>query len=495
MIDFTDEEKREMIHLFGEDIVAFSKFICSDVVHGEVPEFHQEMYDMVTHNDRVLIAAPRGFSKSCICARIYPLWLACYGLRKDILVISASEGLAIENMRYVKMSLENNELLRELYGDLVSDKWRENHIEVKHHDGTVVTIRAKGAGGQIRGFRPDCLLLDDLETDDGVESEDQRKKLKDWVFKACLNCLLPGGQLVMMGTVLSQLSLLNELLLDGNGWVKKRYTAYVDGVQESGNALWPDARPHEWLQNRKKEIGTARFSAEYMNNPVSDEDAPIKVSQIRYWDELPEGLNCVIATDPAYSEDKKSDYKACALVGVSSNGNRYLIEYIRTHNPMGEYIQAIFSMWQRHREKVTAVGLPSTGIEREFFRSVTNKAQELNIYPPFVELKHTFTTATGGTVRSKLARIKAALQPLFENGKYYIGRMHEEAKEEILTVNNAIHDDLVDCMAYCESLLVPFHFDSNDNGVWHDPDPHGVEAWQQKKLESSSIPGDYGLEY
>lgn len=488
-----------MLTLFRNDIVSFSEFLCKDVVRGDVPDFHREMYDMALNNNRVLIAAPRGFSKSCILARIYPLWLACFGIRRDILIISASEGLAIENLRYIKVALESNDFLKHLFGNMVSDKWRENHIELRRHDGSIVTLRAKGAGGQIRGFRPDCLILDDLETDDGVESEDQRKKLKDWVFKACINCLLPDGQLIMIGTVLSQLSLLNELLNDQNGWVKKRYTAYADGVQRENNELWSEARPHQWLQERKAEIGSHRFSAEYMNNPVSDEDAPIKIQHIRYWDsddqKLPKNLNLVIACDPAYSEDKKSDYKACALVGVSSSGNRYLIEYVRTHNTMTEYIQAILSMWQRNKDNITAVGAPNSGVEREFFRSITNKAHELGIYPPFVELKHTFITATGGTVRSKLSRIKASLQPLFENGKYYISRMHEEAKEELLTINNSIHDDLVDCMAYCETLLVPFHFDSNDDGEWFGETDSGVLSDYEKRSENIGIPNDYGLEY
>lgn len=417
------------------------------------------------------------------------LWMAVYGIRKDVLVISASEGLAIENLRYVKMQLESNELLRGVFGDMCSDKWRENHIELTNG----VRIRAKGAQGQIRGFRPDCLVLDDLETDDSVESSEQRKKLKDWVFKACINCLLPGGQLVMIGTVLSQLSLLNELLLDENGWVKKRYTAYRDGVQEGGNELWPKLRSHSWLQKRKAEIGSHRFSSEYMNNPISDEEAPIKAEHIRYWDVVPESLNLVIAVDPAYSEDKKADYKAAVLVGTDNSGNRYLVELIRTRAPMGEYIQAILSLWQRYRGRVVAVGLPSTGVEREFFRSATNKAAELDLYPPFVGMKHTFVTASGGKVRSKVARIKAALQPLFENGKYFIGRDQEEAKEELLTLTNAVHDDVVDCMAYAEMLLVP-HSEPMDSGDYEMSESIANSDYQ-KRLESDIYCADYGLVY
>jgi len=369
---------------------------------------------MALNNDRVLIAAPRGFSKSTILARIYPLWLAVFGLRKDILIISASEGLAIENLRYVKMAVENNPLLRELFGDMTSDKWRENHIELRLFNGDRVTLRAKGAGGQIRGFRPDCLILDDLETDDSVESEEQRKKLKDWVFKACLNCLLPGGQLVVIGTILSQLSLLQDLLETPNGWSKKKYKAYLDGEMKPGKELWPDERPHEWLQERKKEIGSNRFSAEFMNDPMSDEAAPIKDEHIKYWGDessggvpLPKHMNAVIAVDPAYSEDAKADYKVAVLVGIDTNQNRYLLNYIRSHQPTGEFMQAIINMWQLNRNMVTSIGIPSSGTEREFFNGVVRKCDELKVSPPLVELTNTFITASGSSVRMKKNRIIA----------------------------------------------------------------------------------------
>lgn len=447
----TAEERLSLVELMGRDIVKFSEYVCKDVVTGAIPEFHREMYDMALSSDRVLIAAPRGFSKSTILARIYPLWLVVYGLRRDILIISASEGLAIENLRYVKTAIETNVLLRYLFGDMTSEKWRENHIELVLRDGRRVTVRAKGAGGQIRGFRPDCIILDDLETDDSVESEEQRKKLKDWVFKACLNCLLPGGQMIVIGTILSQLSLLQDLLESPNEWNKRKYKAVLD----DGSSLWEEERPKEWLKARKAEIGSHRFSAEYLNDPMSDEDAPIKAEQIRYWRVLPNDLSAVITIDPAYSEDAKSDFKVAALVGIDRASNRYLLSYIRTHAPTGEFMQAVFNMWHQYKHMVMAVGVPNSGPEKEFFRSFVAKSTEMNVYLPVVELKNAFVdTSSGVSVRNKKRRIIAALQRLFEMGKYYIGENHHEAREELLTIHNARWDDICDCCCYAEQLLV-----------------------------------------
>lgn len=481
----TDQEAIELYDGMYNDMSKFSRIICDDVITDDLPSFHREIYEMVGGELRVALAAPRGFAKSTISSKVYPLWLALFKKRKDICIISASEGLAVEHMRYIKQALESNELILGLWGSLKSDKWSETHIIVQHPDGTRVNIRAKGAGGQLRGFRPDVVILDDIETDEGVESEDQRKKLKNWLFKACINTLLPGGQLIIIGTILHPLSVLNELLDTPNGWVKKKYTAYVDGVEDDDHVLW-HARPHAWLQQRKQEIGSFAFASEYMNDPRSDESTPIKPKHIREWEELPNQLSLVIAVDPAYSEEAQADFKVCSLVGIDQHSNRYLIDYVRTHAPSGEFIDAILNLYVRHKGQITGLGIPNSGTEKEFYRSVSNRASERNIYPPFIELKNTFTTGTGRTIRKKKGRIVAALQPLFEQGKYFIHSNHNEAREELLTIGSSRWDDVVDTMAYAEQILThKFHFEE-------DKDTYNPHDWYDDPTPDNQ---DYGMDY
>lgn len=447
-------DKKEIITKYVErcfsDLMFFAQEFLPHLLTEDVPEFHAEMYSLIPDNKRLAIAAPRGFAKSTISSVIYPIWLAVSGIRaKDIVIISASEGLAVELLRKVKRELEGNQKLIQYFGELYTDKWSENHIIVKGN----INIRARGAGGQIRGFRPDCLILDDIETDELVESEDQRKKLKDWLFKACLNTLMPNGQFIIVGTILTNLSLLNEILTSDNDWEKRKYRAYFDGVQQPGYELWPSLWTHERLQKRKKEIGSFAFAAEYMNDPMSDESSPIKENQIRYWTDLPD-LSYVIAVDPAYKEDEKADYKVASLIGIDTQMNRYLVSYVRTHASLGEFIDSILNLWMQHRDRITAVGIPA-GSEEQFYKSVVEKANNRRIYPPFTELKNVFSDASGVAHRKKKNRIVAALQPLFESGKYFINKAHVEAKEELLTIGSSRWDDLVDSLAYAEQIIQP----------------------------------------
>jgi phage terminase large subunit-like protein len=466
---------------FKSNIAAFANFFCKDLVTSQTPVFHKEIYDLVSSKDRLLLAAPRGFAKSSIVARIYPLHSALFKKHKDVVIISASESLAVEHLRWIKLTIEGSQFIKDFWGDLTSDKWTETQITVKHKDGFSCNIRAKGAGAQIRGFRPTCIILDDIETDDSVASEDQRRKLKGWLFKACLNSLAVGGQFVFIGTIIHPLAVINDLFSVPNRWEKRKFSAYKSEVQVAGNELWPELWSHERLQSRKNEIGTTAFASEFLNNPMLDENAAFEDKDIRYWEDLPKQYSCVMAIDPAYSEDEKADNKVCALVGIDQNMNRYLIDYIRTHDTTLDFANAILSMYQRNAQYITAVGCPNSGGDKEFFSSLMRIAEERKIYPPFVELKNTFTSATGQKVRNKHARIKAALQPLFENGKYYINPSHLEARDELLSLGTAEKDDLVDAMCYAETIITPQFF--------------GEELKHEYDRDTEEQPSGYGMEY
>jgi hypothetical protein len=446
---------------------SFGKFVekfLGKWLTAKVPSFHREIYGLVPDNKRLVIAAPRGFAKSTIISRFYPLWLALFGKAKDITLISASETLAIGFLRDIKREIETNPLIKEIWGDQRTDKWTENHIILK----TGVTIRARGAGGQIRGFRPDVIVCDDIETDESVESEEQRKKIKDWLFKACINTLLPEGQFIIIGTIIHPLSVLADLLAMDNKWEKRKYQAYRNAIEKPGHELWVENWNHEQLQKRKAEIGSWAFSSEYLNNPISNETAPVQEKQIRYWTELPKQYSCVITVDPAYSDDETADFKVATLVAIDQAQNRYLVDYIRTHEPIGRFQDSIINLFLRHKDTLTGVGIPNSGVEKAFFESFLRKCEERKVLGiPLVELKNSFTSsATNISTRNKKQRVVAALQPLFEQGKYYIHGNHIEARDELLTIGSSRWDDVVDAMAYAEQILQPVYYNTGREDYW-----------------------------
>jgi hypothetical protein len=480
-VDNQEISQAEMVEILRPYADSFGEFVRKFLPHyltSKVPPFHEEIYGLVPNHKRLVIAAPRGFAKSTIISRFYPLWLALFGKAKDVTIISASETLAIGFLRDIKREIETNRFIRDIWGDQRTDKWTENHIILK----TGCQLRARGAGGQIRGFRPDVIVCDDIETDESVESEEQRKKIKDWLFKACLNTLLPEGQFIIIGTIIHPLSVLADLLAMDNGWEKRKYQAYINGEQEHGKELWAELWNHGKLQERKSEIGSWAFSSEYLNNPIANETAPIKEGQIRYWTELPKQYSCVIAVDPAYSDDETADYKVAVVVAIDQALNRYLITYVRTHEPIGDFQDSIINLFLNYRGFLTGVGIPNSGVEKGFFDSFLKRCEERKLLSiPVVELKNTFTnTATSVSARNKKARVVAALQPLFEQGKYYIHGNHIEARDELLTIGSSRWDDVVDSMAYAEQIVQPVFYDAQpenyqeEEKVYHGDSGYGI---------------------
>ena len=349
----------------------------------------------------------------------------------------------------IKDEIENNTYILKYLGDLRGSKWTEEFITLRNG----CEIKAIGAGAKIRGRRPDLIILDDIETDETVLSKDQTDKLRNWINKGCIPTLVPDGQFLWVGTLISFSALIYEYIHSNNDiWDRRIYAAYKSDNHIEGNELWPEQWPHSRLKQRKSLIGSLAFASEYLNCPMANETAPIKPSQIRRWKDLPTNLSMVMTFDPAYTDDSNSDWKIGYLVGMDEIGRRFTVTYVRTHAPLGDYIDQCLNLYERYKDNIFAVGCPK-GREIDFWNRVVEKSEARNIHLPLIETKNSFTRTDGVNFRQKKARIIASLQPLFEQGKYWIHEAHNEFEDELLMLGAAKHDDLVDAACYAEQIL------------------------------------------
>ena len=439
-----------------ENLDEFVEFFLSHHLGAEIPQFHRELYGWLNKESRVLVAAPRGFAKSYLSTFFNPIHNIVYGKHNVILIVSATKEVAVGWCRKIRNEFDSNLKLRKYYGvgPKHGGKWTEECLEFNNG----VELRAIGAGSQIRGRRPDLIILDDLETEETAASRDLTDRLKQWIRKACLPSLTPDGQFIMIGTVITFTTIIDEFLslMPDAGWKTMRWQAYIDAVEEPGHELWPAQWPHERLQRIKKEIGSLAFSSEYMNTPVQSEQATIHESQIRIWEDLPKNLSMVLTIDPAYSEESTADYKVAYLVGIDELKRRFCVSYIRTRAKQGEFIDAALNLYLTYKDNIMAVGVPR-GREREFYDKFLEKSTDRGLNLPITEVKNAFSSAaTGVTIRNKVRRIIAALQPLFEQGKYWLHQSHESLKDELLHLTpngTGKHDDLIDAATYAEQIF------------------------------------------
>jgi len=305
---------------FSDDLEGFARFILRD--HMDLPpaEFHKEVYKLITEgNKKVAIAAPRNHAKSTIITLAFILWCALTEKKKFIVIACDTFPQAKMFLEAIKKECEDNELLQELYGNQKTEKWSEADIELK----IGCRIMAKGAEMKFRGlkykqYRPDLVVIDDLENDEMVENKERREKLRRWFSGTLMPAVDKAkGQFVYIGTVLHDDALLYRILSKDyyTDWVTRLYSA----VNPDGTALWPERFSVEELEEMKAEAirngELDLFMAEYMNNPITDENREFKRGYFKYYTDLPtddkgqqKPMRITMTVDPAISKKDHADY-------------------------------------------------------------------------------------------------------------------------------------------------------------------------------------------
>ena len=389
--------------------------------------------------NRLLFIAPRGFAKSTVCSRFFPLWLALYAHKKDIMLISSTVSLAKENLRIIRTQLENNEKLIKDFGDLKSDKWTEEQLNLTNG----VTIRAKGRGFQIRGFRPDIIICDDLESDEMVASKDQREKLENWFLRELLPTLTLDQHLIYIGTMLHQFALIAKLR------AKEEFEAfhYKAVVQVNGKdaSIWEEMWPIKRLHELKEELGVYAFESEYQNNPLSMTEQPIKphhINNVRAGGAIVEAC---MAIDPAISERENADYTAIQIMGKTEDGEFRELLTEKGRWGIEEQLDKVIDLYVRYNKKwnILRVLVEEVAYQKVLRPLLTSKARARGVYLP----TSTAELGMGDNKRPKDKRTRLMqIVHLFE------GRLVEitnpDTKIELLSFPFGDYDDMVDVTVY-----------------------------------------------
>lgn len=445
-----------------EDIWFFAEYYLPHILTTETPEFHREIVKILQENSRIGLAAPRGYAKSTLVFQIYALHCLLFNPGEDILIISQSDDMAVEQLRSkIKFEFEQNERLFEdfspimQWGDKLSSKWTTDHLVI-FRDGKVFSqIRAKGRGCQVRGFRPSKVICDDLEDDEQVKSEDQRKNLKEWFLSALFNVLKPESQLIFIGTMLHPLALLAEVTQKREPFEKWKTKVYK-AMPEEGISLWEKLYPIDKLLEKKREIGTYSFEKEYQNNPVSSDICLWKPEWIKRMNghHKPVFIRKFAALDIAGSEKQSSDYSAMSCIGETEDNRFFEIETIRGHWGTWDLVHHIIEFYKRH--KPTRFGIEEQGMQMILKSVITAEARKQGITIPFETVSlgnYSDTEKKTKTPRDKYTRALSVIH-YWENGQVYL--KHEALVDEITVFPTGVHDDMVDAVVYVMRMFLKY---------------------------------------
>lgn len=112
------------------------------------PDFHLELWNLMCDpHDKVAIAAPRGHAKSTAVTHSFVLANVCFRVKKHILILSDTEGQAVNFLKDIKAELLENEELISLFGVTGLSTDREAEIVVTFADGRAIDRAIKRHGG------------------------------------------------------------------------------------------------------------------------------------------------------------------------------------------------------------------------------------------------------------------------------------------------------------------------------------------------------------
>ncbi len=429
---------------------------------------------------RLALAAPRGHAKSTVMSLQNVLHAALYGYKKYILLVSDTESQAAAFLDCIKAELEDNEALLDRFGPQKGKVWKSGVILLQNG----CRIDAAGSGQKLRGRRhgarrPDLILLDDIENDQEVLSEEGRRKLERWYFGAVSRAGDSYTHIVCVGTVLHHDSLLAHLLENPayrafrwqaverfspsplwDTW-RKLYTDLSDDRRDrtalrffrahrkemlaGTRVLWPRKHSYYELMCMLVSEGEGAFFREMQNQPVDPAACLFPRAWLRFYDR--EGMDFTRDfrfygyCDPSLGKSAHSDFSAIiTLARHRKTGLIYVLDADLERRHPDRIIQDVLekARWLRREYggQYAAFGAETNQFQWFLKERLAAESAAQGVYLPLTEVR---------AATDKVLRIQS-LQPDIRNGYLLFCRDQTELLRQLEQFPLGRYDDGPDAL-------------------------------------------------
>ena len=437
---------------------------------------------------RRAVAAPRGHAKSTNLTFKGTMHSTLYGYKHYPIIISDSSEQAEGFLDNIRVEFEENTAILEDFGPLAGSVWRSNVLVTK----TNIKIEAIGSGKKIRGrkhrnWRPDLIILDDVENDENVRTPEQRSKLKNWFDKAVSKSGDDYTDIVYIGTLLHYDSLLAKTLTNpAYRSIKYRaviqfsqaddlwqqwesiftdlanddreadalafFQAHKAAMLEGTQVLWEEKLSYYDLMVMRVSEGEASFNSEEQNEPINPDDCLFMEEWFEYDNEAEINFRDPVFDffgfiDPSLGKTKRSDFSAIVtLAKHRSSGYMYVVDAdIERRHP--DRIIADVLAKERWLRASFGHGYRKLGAETNQFQwflkeELAKASAKAGLYLPIEEVQQT---------SDKVMRIQT-LQPDVKNKYIKFNRRHKRLLEQLTQFPMGAHDDGPDALEGARSI-------------------------------------------
>jgi len=450
--------RADFLSAYGELERIAQNFVYKDK-NGEERSIFLVDGDKITLVDRQFteIMVPRGFGKTTLVGIGLPLYDILYQTARFSAYVSEAGPHAEMQLDNVKRELVDNERILQVFGDLRpklkdDEKWSAKMFETK----TGCAFVARGRGSQIRGlnhrgFRPQKIIVDDVEDKESVQTEGQREKTRRWFYadlKPALPRVGPPGRIVVLGTLLHGEALLETLAQDPE-WSVVRLSV----KDKNGDWSWPEAFNEEIEEREKLSFTLAgqlsAFYMEYYNEARPEETAVFHREYFKYG-RPPEGSSIVAAAtycDPAISKKRTACDCVINTVGSTEKGHLYLLDVWGKRGPgLSEVADEYFRQVRVYKPRFA--GIESVAYQAALAEYLRTEMFRRGQYFEIIEVPHK---------SSKKERIKGGLQGRFASGYIYFTQRWPKLESQLLDFNMDTDgpDDYPDALEGAVELLNP----------------------------------------
>ncbi|MDR2765325.1 MAG: hypothetical protein LBB90_09895 [Tannerella sp.] len=343
------------------------------------------------------------------------LYLALTGQIHNVLVVSFSEDSAKRLMLPIKEEFENNLRISNDYGQ----QPRLGSWEAGEFTTTVgCSFRALGAKQSPRGtrnktFRPDFILIDDIDTDEECRNPDRITDKWKWIEEALIPTVSIAGnyRILFNGNIIAKYCCITCAMQ------KAMHVDIINIRDKNGLPSWPQRHSNEDIESLISVLNTSAVQKEYFNNPLSEGDVFKEFTYAKI-PPLNKFRFLIAYGDPAPSNSKnaKGSYKSVFLTGFYEE-KYYIITGFLDHVTNAEFVE-----WYYHiRDFVNGKTQVYNYIEN-------NKLQEPFYEQVFIPLFAEKAKTQGfiGIIPDmrqkpdKFSRIEGNLEPLNRLGKLVI---------------------------------------------------------------------------
>jgi hypothetical protein len=280
--------------------------------------------------------APRGVGKSTWLFLILPMWAAAHGHKKFAVAFAHSGPQAEQHLSTFRNELDTNELLRADFPDLCRPKLRASGVTVADRDKQTTrangfTFAARGIDEGVLGMkveqqRPDLIILDDIEPDEGTYSLYQVGKRLGTLLDAVLPINI-RAHVILVGTTTIADGIVHQLVKHALGedaddapeWIDaehfdiRYYPAILTNEDGTESSLWPEKWTLDYLLSIRH---TRSFAKNMDNRPVPADGAYWEESDLHDAGETPTTRR-LLSLDPATTTKQRSDYTGAAVLGLA----------------------------------------------------------------------------------------------------------------------------------------------------------------------------------